>query len=412
MEYPLSRYYFTDSSVLGSVTTAIQKTLVQTYDDVPINVGDLIFAPNSKRTPLFVVTDTDDRAVILVKFVTYWEGEKGATGPQGPQGVQGEQGPQGTPGPTGPQGATGPQGVDGSAVYLSTSYTVNKNSQLLLVADIVPNGVRPIEVGDIVIAVNGQNAPVFLVNSFTQDFSQVNVTFYGELKPDAPELNVSDLAELIEGSETVVVDVNEEGTALEVHLDGSVTSKVDRALLQPLSAPTENSVVVVTPQNGQAVVPVSQLGGSGGTQLYKNIFTLKDSFENNDVVVCFVTCKDCTEKLITSFNNGLGQSVSSLTELVTVANQALQFGMVTVFQVLSLLSLTYVYADTPVTIYQSLCKVAVDPTYWYNFEHITGNGFIMTPGRNTYSSNGVTYVVEDVLVVDLPTSIEIEITQL
>lgn len=334
MEYPLSRYYFTELNSLDTETVVLNRQIVETYDDVPINVGDLIFAPKSGRTPVFVVTDTEDIRVIFVKFVTYWEGERGATGPQGPQGPQGEQGEQGLTGmkgPIGPQGPQGANGVDGRAVYLSTSYTVDKNSQLLLKADIVDNTVRPIDVGDIVIAVNGQNAPVFLVNGYTQENTYLDVTFYGELKPDAPELNVSELAELIEGSESVVVDVNEEGTALEVHLDGSVTSKIDRALLQPVSTPTENSVVVVTPQNGQAIVPVSQVGG---TQFYNHLFTLKDgNGEGKDIYLSLIGPENRSQILMNNFS-GDGQTITSLTELVTLMNQYLQSGMFTIIHLM------------------------------------------------------------------------------
>lgn len=265
VEYPLARYYVTDTVTTSTGGIAfVPRGSVETPYDIPVHEGDLIFAPHIEGTPIYIVTDVSDPLEYMVSLLGYMQGPQGVQGPIGPQGPTGPQGPQGEQGGPGPRGPTGPEGSAGRSVYISTSYTVDKNSQLLLYADVVQNRTRPIEVGDIIIAVNGQNAPVFLVNSFQDNFTQINVTFYGELKAEPTELNVDELAELIEGSETVVVDVNEEGTALEVHLDGSVTSKLDRALLQPVSAPSEDSVVVVTPQNGQSVVPVSQIGGSGG----------------------------------------------------------------------------------------------------------------------------------------------------
>ncbi|MBR5823510.1 MAG: hypothetical protein IKY67_05160, partial [Paludibacteraceae bacterium] len=167
-------------------------------------------------------------------------------------------------GPQGPQGPIGIHGLSGNSIRLSTSTTANNTTETMLFNEVVTisAGRSTVVEGDIIVAINSPNAPVFLVTSIPAGSpTYFIVTFYGELKTASAEVNVDTLAELIEGSETVVVDVNEEDTALEIHLDASVTSKLDRALLQPLSAPTEDSVVVVTPQNGQAVVPVSQLGG-------------------------------------------------------------------------------------------------------------------------------------------------------
>ena len=75
---------------------------------------------------------------------------------------------------------------------------------------------------------------------------------------------VAQLETKIDGSETVVVDVNEAGTALEVHLDAEVVEKIDRALLQPVAAVSEDSVAVITPTRDVNYVPVSELGGGSG----------------------------------------------------------------------------------------------------------------------------------------------------
>ena len=430
MEYPIARYYFVDE-YYTELTVAIPKDVITTYDDIPVNVGDLVFATGDSRVAVFRITSLDyNNTMYGVAFVTYWQGPqgpqglqgpRGATGPQGPQGPQGEQGPQGATGPQGeqgpqgPQGPTGPQGpigihgLAGNSIRLSTSTTANNTTETMLFNEVVTisAGRSTVVEGDIIVAINSQNAPVFLVTSIPAGSpTYFRVTFYGYM---GSTVSVDTLFELIEGSETVIVDFNEDGTALEIHLDASVTSKLNRALLQPLSPPTENSVVVVTPQNGQTVVPVSQIGG--GTTLHKNLFTLNYPNENR-IRILFVTHKDMTAKLIENFNSGLGQSVSSLTDLVSTANQALQFGLVNVIQVLGLLSTTYQYADIPVIVYQSICEDAIDPTFWKQFIQITSNGFLMIPGANTFSSGSTTYVTEDFLVIDLPSSIEISVTPL
>lgn len=75
---------------------------------------------------------------------------------------------------------------------------------------------------------------------------------------------VAQLETKIDGSETVIVDVNEAGTALEVHLDEEVVEKIDRAILQPVDAVSEDSVAVITPTRDVNYVPVSELGGGSG----------------------------------------------------------------------------------------------------------------------------------------------------
>lgn len=273
MEYPIARYYFVDE-YYTELTVAIPKDVITTYDDIPVNVGDLVFATGDSRVAVFRITSLDyNNTMYGVAFVTYWQGPqgpqgiqgpRGATGPQGPQGEQGPQGPTGPQGPQGPQGPIGIHGLSGNSIRLSTSTTANNTTETMLFSEVVTvsAGRSTVVEGDIIVAINSPNAPVFVVTSVPAGSpSYFRVAFYGELKTASAEVNVDTLGELIEGSETVVVDVNEEGTALEVHLDGSVASKIDRALLQPLSVPTEDSVVVVTPQNGQAVVPVSQISG-------------------------------------------------------------------------------------------------------------------------------------------------------
>ena len=48
-------------------------------------------------------------------------------------------------------------------------------------------------------------------------------------------LEASDLIDLFEGSETVVVDLNETGDKIEIHLDSELIAKIERALLMPTS---------------------------------------------------------------------------------------------------------------------------------------------------------------------------------
>lgn len=53
------------------------------------------------------------------------------------------------------------------------------------------------------------------------------------------------------GSDTVVIDVTEDGKKFEIHLDAEVTAKLSRTLLTPVSAPASTSIVAVDTANAQ-----------------------------------------------------------------------------------------------------------------------------------------------------------------
>lgn len=102
-----------------------------------------------------------------------------------------------------------------------------------------------------------------------------SVNFSPALNPDKWALfssgtpaDLSDLERVIEGSDTVVVDVNEAGTALEIHADyENVVRPLERALKKPISNPTETVLAGVDAQGEQVLLPVSSVGG--GTKIYK-----------------------------------------------------------------------------------------------------------------------------------------------
>lgn len=86
---------------------------------------------------------------------------------------------------------------------------------------------------------------------------------------DVDKIKVQTLESLIEGSETVVVDLNDQGTKLEIHLDYEVEQKLDRALLLPLTPPESVKCVAVDSNNAQLLVDPPSVG----TKLYKHSVT-------------------------------------------------------------------------------------------------------------------------------------------
>ena len=112
-------------------------------------------------------------------------------------------------------------------------------------------------------------------NKFSESTVDLSSLKYG--------LDVYDLAEKLEGSETVVVDINEAGNKIEIHLDSEVVEKINRALLIPVSAPTEFELVGINEQKEQVRVKLGdgvefdsetntiKAVSGGGTKLYRHL---------------------------------------------------------------------------------------------------------------------------------------------
>lgn len=76
------------------------------------------------------------------------------------------------------------------------------------------------------------------------------------------------LAEKIEGSETVVVDVNEAGDSVEIHLDASVVADLSKSVKTPVSTPSVDEVPVLKNNGAVEWTPVTEVGG-GKLYLHK-----------------------------------------------------------------------------------------------------------------------------------------------
>lgn len=77
-------------------------------------------------------------------------------------------------------------------------------------------------------------------------------------------INVVELVGLFEGSDTVVVDVNDTNDKIEIHLDHDIITRISKSLVLPVSTPTEDVVPVVGVNGTQRYEPLSGLGGGGG----------------------------------------------------------------------------------------------------------------------------------------------------
>ena len=118
-------------------------------------------------------------------------------------------------------------------------------------------------------------------------------------------LKATDLIDYFEGSDTVVVDINKAGDKIEIHLDGEVIDKLNRAILQPVNAVSEDSVPVVSHNRDVTYKPLSEIGG-GGTKLYAHTIDFRSNETDKEARTPYL--------LITTYPNQL--TPQTFTDLV------------------------------------------------------------------------------------------------
>lgn len=92
-----------------------------------------------------------------------------------------------------------------------------------------------------------------------------------------PEITAEKLLSLFEGSETIVVDLNEDGSKIEFHLDGEVVNKLSRALLIPVQSPSEVQLVAIGTDGSQVNIPISEV--AGGNRLYRHKIDIEGTYD-------------------------------------------------------------------------------------------------------------------------------------
>lgn len=69
----------------------------------------------------------------------------------------------------------------------------------------------------------------------------------------------------LKGSESIVIDVDESGNFIDIHLDADIAAKLGRVLVTPMSAPASISLVAVDTSNAQTMLTLGDgLSVSGG----------------------------------------------------------------------------------------------------------------------------------------------------
>lgn len=105
----------------------------------------------------------------------------------------------------------------------------------------------------------------------------------------------------LKGSESIVIDVDESGDFIDIHLDADIAAKLGRVLVTPMSAPASISLVAVDNSNAQTMLTLgeglsvsggvlSASGGGGGAtnKLYLHHIT----FDNGKRIACLARSND------------------------------------------------------------------------------------------------------------------------
>ena len=131
---------------------------------------------------------------------------------------------------------------------------------------------RQVNVGDLLLTQNTTDNIIYIYQVIgTNTDDTVTVKYVGKMaikgekgdkgdtgdkgdKGDTAEVTVEQLHNLIEGSATVVADINEEGTAINLHLDNDYTTKIDNSLQLPTTAPSTTTLVGVGTNKAQTQI--------------------------------------------------------------------------------------------------------------------------------------------------------------
>lgn len=93
--------------------------------------------------------------------------------------------------------------------------------------------------------------------------------------PEGGTPTPQDLAEVIKGSDTVVVDIAEDNNSLNIHLDNEVNNKINNSLQAPTEAPTATELVGIGTNKGQV-----NIGIGSGFEMLNQILNVKVYIHN------------------------------------------------------------------------------------------------------------------------------------
>lgn len=192
-----------------------------------------------------------------------------------PRGEKGEPGKDGAPGKDGLDGqgiaatievgtvTTGAAGTDASVTNVGTE-------QRAVLNFVIPRGDTGASGEQGSAGVGFDDADEMSINdgsiNITAGDNGVNIEASFEVAVGDEILEIPSTMYLpLKGSESIVIDVDESGEFIDIHLDANIVTKLSRVLMTPMSAPAGISLVAVDTSNAQTMLTLGDgLSVSGG----------------------------------------------------------------------------------------------------------------------------------------------------
>ena len=248
--------------IIGQVESAYQIPSVSDYKENNPNwkYGDAYTVGTESPYDLYILTRANNN-----NPQDFWfdigefplRGPVGPQGPQGPQGekgekgdpgIQGERGLQGTPGlrgergPQGPQGPVGPQGPQGTPGQVYKIIDILDNTEQL------PEPTESIRDNAYII-----NGCIYIIMG-SGVLEWVNV---GTIDPT--NFTAGQVITLMQSTDNIIVSLSDDNSKILFNLSNTLLNKINRALLTPITAPTEDEFVVVDTNNVQKMIESSKI---------------------------------------------------------------------------------------------------------------------------------------------------------
>ena len=248
--------------IIGQVESAYQIPSVSDYKENNPNweYGDAYTVGTESPYDLYILTRANNNNPQDFWFDIGEFPLKGPVGPQGPQGpqgekgekgdpgIQGERGLQGTPGlrgergPQGPQGPVGPQGPQGTPGQVYKIIDILDNTEQL------PEPTESIR----------DNA--YIINGFIYIIMGSGVLEWVNVGTiDPTNFTAGQVITLMQSTDNIIVSLSDDNSKILFNLSNTLLNKINRALLTPMTSPSEDEFVVVDTNNAQKMIKSSKI---------------------------------------------------------------------------------------------------------------------------------------------------------
>lgn len=149
------------------------------------------------------------------------------------------------------------------------------------------------------------------------------------------EVNSKVELKISSGDDDIVIDAGEDNSTLEIHLDNETRNKINRALLTPITTPSEREFVAVGTNNSQVMIPESEFTKKFNKKL--NIY--RDNNEDSDII----RISDSTLTTLQEFWELFNTDKTAIYKVTQNPNQITNFASVLPTPPISLYSTNYVF---------------------------------------------------------------------